>query len=427
MKVLFIHQNFPGQFVHLSAALAQEKGNRVVALTMRNNPAPKGVEVRPYTLLRQPVPETHPLLKDEEAKVLRAEGCASAAFRLKNDGFEPDVIVAHPGWGEALFIKDVFPKAKLVVYCEYYYAAEGQDVGFDPEFPPITFAQRCQIRLKNTINLHSLEMADAAISPTQWQKSTYPKWAQDKISVIHDGIDFERVRHNPNAVVHVPANQYHSGVTLKYGDEVLTYVARNLEPVRGFHVFMRTLPEVLRCRPNAHVLIVGGDDVSYGQRAPGGISWKQHMLTEVGDRLDMRRVHFLGWVPYQIYLDVLHVSKVHAYWTTPFVLSWSFLEAAAAGCNLLASHTTPVIEFRENISFAMAEFFDTDRWAANLIHHLQDALPARRGDAVLPLIGGSLDIATCRASWQNLLSNFNTKTLRTGNGTSDYQTSGQNS
>jgi len=406
MKVLFIHQNFPGQFVHLSAALAQEKGNRVVALTMRNNPAPKGVEVRPYTLLRQPVPETHPLLKDEEAKVLRAEACASAAFRLKHDGFEPDVIVAHPGWGEALFIKDVFPKAKLVVYCEYYYAAEGQDVGFDPEFPPINFAQRCQIRLKNTINLHSLEMADAAISPTQWQKSTYPKWAQDKISVIHDGIDFERVRHNLKAVVNIPANQYHSDLKLKYGDEVLTYVARNLEPVRGFHIFMRSLSEVLRRRPNAHVLIVGGDDVSYGQRAPGGISWKQHMLNEVGDQLDMSRVHFTGWVPYQTYLDVLHVSRVHAYWTTPFVLSWSFLEAAAAGCRLVASGTNPVTELKGIISYSGVDFFDIELWTDSFVDLLGSATPVQRRAANIALVGGPLDIATCQASWQSLLRNM---------------------
>jgi len=366
MNILFIHQNFPGQFVHLAAALAQEKGNRVVALSIYKNQVPKGVELRPYTLLRPAVPETHPFLRDEEAKVLRAEACASAAMALKKEGFIPDVIVAHPGWGEAMFIKDVFPTAKLVVYCEYYYAAEGQDVGFDPEDPPLTFAQRCQIRLKNTANLHSLEIADAAIAPTQWQKSTFPKWAQDKISVIHDGIDFERLKHNPKAQVRVAANEHHPALTFKYGDEVLTYVARNLEPVRGFKVFMRTLPEVLRRRPNAHVLIVGGDDVSYGTRAPGGGSWKQHMLNEVGDALDMRRVHFLGRVPYQTYVDVLHVSKVHAYWTMPFVLSWSFIEAAASCSFMLASATKPVEEFASVLEIETIPFFEQNRFEKSI-------------------------------------------------------------
>ena len=180
MKILFIHQNFPGQFVHLAADLAKQKRNKVVALTQRSNPAPTGVIIRAYTLLRRPAAETHPMLRDEEAKILRAEACAAAAFQLKRDGFVPDLVVAHPGWGEALFIKDVFPQAKVVIYCEYYYALEGQDVGFDPEAPHITFEQRCRLRLRNTANLLSMELADAAISPTHWQKSTYPKWHRKK-------------------------------------------------------------------------------------------------------------------------------------------------------------------------------------------------------------------------------------------------------
>lgn len=370
MKVLFIHQNFPGQFVHLAGALAQEKGNRVVALTINRQPAPKGVEVRQYSLLRNPEPDTHFLLQETEAKVLRAEACAAAALKLKQEGFVPDVIVAHPGWGEAMFIKDVFPAAKLVVYCEYYYAAEGQDVGFDPELPPINFAQRCMLRMKNTANLHSLEIADAAISPTQWQKSTFPKWAQDKITVIHDGIDFERLRHNPKASIRIAANSYHPELTLKYGDEVLTYVARNLEPIRGFHVFMRTLPEVLRRRPKTHVVIVGGDEISYGHRAPSGLCWREHMMQEVGDQLDMRRVHFVGRVPYQTYVDVLHVSRVHAYWTTPFVLSWSFLEACAAGVPLVSSATRPVQEFSDFPEICLIPFFDGNGFSKKLSQQL---------------------------------------------------------
>lgn len=358
MKVLFIHPNFPGQFVYLAAALAQDKRNRVVALSHSGQSGPAGVEVRRYMLLRPVAPGTHPLLRDQEAGVLRAEACASAALQLKQEGFEPDVIVAHPGWGETLFIKDVFPKARLVAYCEYYYATEGQDVGFDPDDPPISFALRCKIRLKNSINLHSFEIADAMIAPTQWQKSTYPQWVQDKITVIHDGIDYARMRHNPGARIHLSANQHHPEMTLKYGDEVLTYVARDLEPMRGFHVFMRTLPEVLRRRPKAQVVIVGGDGLSYGSPAPGGASWKDHMLREVGAELDLKRVHFAGKVPYETYVDLLHVSRVHTYWTVPFVLSWSFVEAAASGTHLIASDTEPVREFAQTLGVDTVPFFN---------------------------------------------------------------------
>nr|WP_267869639.1 glycosyltransferase [Massilia agrisoli] len=376
MNVLFIHQNFPGQFVHLAAHLAKEKRNKVVALTVHDNPPIKGVAVREYTMLRPSAPETHPMLRDQEASMLHAEACAAAALQLKREGFTPDVIVAHPGWGEALFLKDVFPHAKLVLYCEYYYAAEGQDVGFDPEVPPLTFAQRCRLRMKNSTNLLSMEIADAAISPTEWQKSTYPAWAQEKITVIHDGIDLEKLKFNPKARITLAANGSKPSFTFKPGDEVLSYVARNLEPVRGFQVFMRTLPEVLRRRPDAHAIVVGGDGVSYGHQAPGGVSWKEHLLAEVGDQLDMNRVHFVGKVPYQSYLDLLSISRVHAYWTTPFVLSWSFLEAALSGLPVMASDTAPVREFSDLLSINTAGFFEKDAFAEHLSEELRR--PAKR-------------------------------------------------
>lgn len=376
MKVLFIHQNFPGQFVHLSAELAKDAANQVVALTMSEHAVPAGVQARRYSLLRPSAPETHPLLQNQESHVLRAEACAAAAFKLKQDGFTPDVIVAHPGWGEALFIKDVYPQAKVVMYCEYYYAAEGQDVGFDPETPALTFADRCRLRMRNVTNLLSMEIADAAISPTEWQKSTYPAWARDKITVIHDGIDLERVRFNPQARLTLADAGGKGQLEFQPGDEVLTYVARNLEPVRGFQVFMRALPEVLRRRPKAHAIIVGGDEVSYGQQAPGGVSWKAHMLAEVGAELDMSRVHFLGKVPYQHYLQLLSISRVHAYWTTPFVLSWSFLEAAASGLPVVASATSPVNEFAEALHVQTIDFFDMNEFSEAIIARLSH--PARQ-------------------------------------------------
>jgi glycosyltransferase involved in cell wall biosynthesis len=370
VNILFIHQNFPGQFVHLSAELAKDKRNKVVALSIYKLPAPAGVMVRHYTMLRPAAPETHPLLQDQEAKVLRAEACAAAALQLKREGFVPDLIVAHPGWGEALFMKDVFPQARLVIYCEYYYALEGQDVGFDPEIPPLNFQQRCRLRLKNTTNLLSMEIADAAISPTLWQKSTFPAWAQDKITVIHDGIDTTRLQPNPHAELTLAATSEHGAVHIKAGDEVLTYVARNLEPVRGFHVFMRILPEVLRRRPKALAIVVGGDGVGYGHSAPNGKTWKEHMLAEVGDQLDLSRVHFVGQVPYEAYLQVLQVSRIHAYWTTPFVLSWSFLDAALSGLPVVASDTAPVQEFAPRLGVSTVGFFDAVGYKDALVEGL---------------------------------------------------------
>lgn len=391
MNVLFIHQNFPGQFVHLAAELARDKNNKVVALSIYKLPVPPGVELRTYTMLRASVPETHPLLQDQEAKVLRAEACAAAAMQLKHEGFVPDVIVAHPGWGESLLIKEVFPHARLLIYCEYYYALEGQDVGFDPEIPVMTFQQRCKLRLRNTTNLLSLDMADAAISPTQWQKSTYPKAWHDKIHVIHDGIDMVPLKPNPKASLRLAANAHRPELVLKPGMEVVSFVARNLEAVRGFHQFMRVLPQVLRQRPEAHAVIVGGDGLSYGGLAPNGKGWKEYMMDEVGAQLDMRRVHFVGKIPYGAYLNLLNVSKVHTYWTTPFVLSWSLLEAALHGVPVVASDTQPIREFAQPLEIQTIDFFDQAGFVDALSDKLAQAARPRKNRPVLP----EVDFAAC--------------------------------
>lgn len=398
MKILFIHQNFPGQFLHLSAELARDRANEVVALSMYEQAAPPGVRLRPYRLLRPAAPETHPLLLDQESHVRRAEACAAAALQLQREGYTPDLIVAHPGWGEALFIKDVFPRARLLIYCEYYYALEGQDVGFDPEQAPLSFAERCRLRLRNTSNLLSMELADAAVAPTQWQKSTYPAWAQDKITVIHDGIDVARLAFQPAARLTL-ALADGSRRRFAPGDEVLSYVARNLEPMRGFQVFMRSLPEVLRRRPQAHAIVVGGNERGYGHAAPGGRSWKEHMLAEVGGRLDLARVHFVGKVAYAQYLELLSISRVHTYWTAPFVLSWSFLEAALSGMPVVASATAPVLDFSRQLGVTTLPFFDHAQFSEHLIEQLQRPAVARHPCHRMP----EIELAQCLAAQQKLL------------------------
>jgi glycosyltransferase involved in cell wall biosynthesis len=133
---------------------------------------------------------------------------------------------------------------------------------------------------------------------------------------------------------------------LSRADEVVTYSVRNLEPYRGFPNFIRALPKLLELRPDATVLVVGGDEVSYGRSAPGGKSWRETMLEEVP--LDPKRVHFLGKLPYAQYRSVLQISSAHIYLTRPFVLSWSCIEAMAAGCLIIGSATPPVQEVIED-------------------------------------------------------------------------------
>src|SRR5512132_4208648 len=303
MRVLFVHQNFPGQYLHLAPALAA-RGDEVVALSIEAQKPPPGVRVFRYRPRRGSSTDIHAWVADVETKVIRGEAAARTALELRDNGFAPDVICAHPGWGEALFLKDVFPKTRMLSFVEFYYRAEGADFGFDPEFAEDDVAPRCRLRMKNANSLLNLDAADWCVTPTEWQRSTVPASWRDRLTVIHDGIDTECVKPDAKAMVRLAK----SGLALKPGDEVVTFVARNLEPYRGFHVFMRAVPEIQKRRPNAVVLIVGGDDTSYGTRLPQGETWRRKMLAEVSDRLDMRRVRFVGRISYDDFVALLRVS-----------------------------------------------------------------------------------------------------------------------
>ena len=358
MNILFIHQNFPAQFKFLAPALAK-RGHTVVAMTMQKIKATEweGVKLLPYTATRGTTPQVHPWVSDFETKTIRGEACFRAALQLKDQGFIPDVIVAHHGWGESLFLKEVWPSAKLGIYCEFFYNVKGADVGFDPEFPTKDEGDACRLKLKNINNLLHFDIADAGISPTDWQASTFPPSFRDKITVIHDGIDTKAVAPNSNVVLNLQ-----SGLKLSHADEVITFVNRNLEPYRGYHIFMRSLPEILKRRPKAQVLIVGGDDVSYGSKPDHGTTWKELFANEVKPHIsdaDWNRVHFLGKIPYPHFIALLQLSKVHVYLTYPFVLSWSLLEAMSAACAIVASDTQPLHEaITHGETGRLVNFFD---------------------------------------------------------------------
>jgi len=355
MRILFIHQNFPGQYRHLAPALAAA-GHEVTGLRLaRTAPAEwQGVKVVTYWPQRSSTPGIHPWVVDIETKVVRAEAAFRAMQAMAAQGYRPDVVVAHPGWGESLFVKRVWPQTTLGLYCEFFYRVHGADWNFDREFQPADPGEDCRIDLKNANNLMQFETADAGLSPTTWQADTFPERFRSRISVCHDGIDTNIVTPDATARLRLP-----DGRELGRSDEVITFVNRNLEPYRGYHTFMRALPEIMARRPKAQVVIVGGSDVSYGRRAPAGTTWKQVFLDEVKDRVDMSRIHYLGRIPYADYLSVLRVSTVHTYLTYPYVLSWSLLEAMSAGCSIVASDTGPVRDvIREGETGRLVDFFD---------------------------------------------------------------------
>lgn len=371
MNFLFIHQNFPGQFKHLSRALAAQ-GHRVVALTPRVKEKTNwnGVTMIPYQIKATTGKDVHHWLMDMDTKTKRADFCWRAARKLRDAGFNPNIIIAHPGWGESLFLKDVWPNAKLGLYAEFYHQAGYPQLGFDPEFPvgdPEADVPRT--RMKNVNMTLHLPICDAALSPTEYQASTFPEDWRKLITVTHDGVDTDFLKPDDNASFILE-----SGKILTRNDEVVTFVNRNLEPYRGYHIFMRTLPELLKTRPKAHVLITGGDGTSYGPNPSKGQTWKQIYIDEVQSRIsddDWARVHFLGRIPYSKFTSMLQISRAHIYLTYPFVLSWSVIETMSVQGALIASNTEPVTEVLTHGETALLfDFFDSEA----LVQQVNEAL-----------------------------------------------------
>ncbi len=389
-RYLFIHQNFPGQFVHVARALAAQ-GHEVLGLGVTPRPV-EGVQVLRYRPQALKTPSHVVLVRDFEAKLMRGMACAQAMGKLADGGWTPDLVIAHPGWGEALFCKDIWPDARLMVFSEFYYAARGSDFDFDPEFYRENRSARSLLRLKNTALIHALSAADAAYAPTEWQRRQVPLEYRGKVRIVHDGIDTGRARPDPDARFSLPDK----GLQFKPGDEVLTFINRNLEPYRGFHIFMRVLPAILAARPHAHCVLVGGDEVSYGAKPSGGGTWREALLKEVGGQLPMDRVHFVGTLPYARYLALLQVSRCHVYLTYPFVLSWSCLEAMSAGCVVVASRTAPVEEvMAHGVNGLLFDFFDAGALADTVVAVLADpAAHAHLGHAARQAMLARFDLAT---------------------------------
>jgi len=370
LRVLFIHQNLPGQFRRLIQYLQGRPGYELTGIGEEG--AIKRERFGPnFRAIAYPKPEgagqkTHHYLKYFEASIRRGQAVTRACVDLKQQGYYPDVVVCHPGWGEGLFVKDVFPRARLVVFCEFWWAADGLDVGFDPEYPA-TFDDRLRIRIKNSVLMQSLLAADDGITPTAWQHSVHPPELRPKIREIHEGVDTAFLVPDPQARLVLA-----DGTVLTREQPVLTYVSRNLEPYRGFHVFMRSLPRILAGNPGLQVVVVGGDEVSYGRNPPAGFaSYREALRAELdaqGQAVDWSRVHFLGKVPYATYRTVLQVSSLHLYLTYPFVLSWSMLEAMAVGVPVLGSRTAPVQEvIRDGDNGYLTDFFDTGALADRVL------------------------------------------------------------
>ena len=375
-RVLFVHQNFPGQFLHIADALIA-RGDQVAAIGGQAALDRAGVDLVRWDNGRGSTQGVFAPASRAEADLIRAQAAAFAAIELGKKGFVPDIIIGHPGWGETLHLRDIFPRAKLILFGEYYYRNDGGHVNFDREFETPSFEERMRTTGRNATQSLAYTMADLIVSPTAFQASTLPALFRPRVRIVHEGIDLGRARHNPAATFTLA-----DGRVLDRSTPVITFINRDFERLRGFHIFMRALPAFLDAAPEAHVIAIGADGTGYGRPREDGKSWRQAMLAEVGDRLDRSRLHFIGQVEYDRMIDILSIGAAHVYFTYPYTLSWSLADAMACECLILGSDTAPVrdaIDHGQN--GLLLDFFDIDgltKAMINAVRHPESYAGMRR-------------------------------------------------
>lgn len=359
MNILFIHRSFMGQFKYLATVLSLDANNNITFLTEDDEYQVQGINKVVYRAKCKPSGNFY--LENYEAALERGQNAARKAEELKKQGFKPDIIYGFAGWGSSMFIKDVFPDVPFIAYCEWFLTPTGANIGFDGT--ELTLEEKERLRCNNAHVLTTLAAADAAISPTQWQKEQFPKEFHHKISVVHDGVDTGLFMPDDNVKFII------DNIEFTRKDEVITYGTRGFEPIRGFPQFMGAAEKLLKKRPNTHILIAGENKVHYS--AQKNVDYKALMLKNLD--LDMSRVHFVGTLPYNEYKKFLQVSSAHVYLTYPFILSWSILDAMSTGCCIVASNTAPVLEIIENnYNGLLVDFFNVDELVEKIEYTLDN-------------------------------------------------------
>ena len=380
-NILFMHQNFPGQYRELAPILSKIDKYNVSSLSAVDQGI-KGIKHYNYNLTLGNGPKTHRLALEYETKMIRAEASALRCLGLSKSGYSPDIIIAHPGWGEGLFIKEIWPNVKVLNFFEFYYNTSNSDVDFDVDDNQSSlspFEMSTKLVSRNIPLVMSFIQSDQIVCPTKFQASTAPEIFSKKINIIHDGVDTEKLKRDDTAFIEVnnepdTDSVKGEGVRLTKKDKIITFVNRNLEPYRGYHIFMRALPDILEKHPDAYVLIIGGNEVSYGATPANGQSYKDIYYNEVKHLIHDKRkqIKFLGNVPYNSLISMLAISTAHVYLTYPFVLSWSMLEAMAMESLVIGSKTPPVEEIiSHNKNGLLVDFHDI-KGLSNTVNNVLD-------------------------------------------------------
>lgn len=337
MKILFVHDNYPAQFGAIGEALAR-RGWDVRFATAWSGAKGRGAPFLPYDKGRSETPKIHPYAIYMEKAVIRGQSAARSFVAARDQGYRPDIVMAHSGWGSGSFARDIWPDAKFVPYMEWWYNYPAPDTLSIGEHEDDLHRKLLQ-RGRNAPLAVDMAGADLCLCPTHFQASQFPADLKARLTVIHDGVDTKM-----HAPAPLPVTQA-AGIDLSGMKEITTFFTRGMEPHRGYPQFMRALADLQERRPDLHAIIGGKDRVAYGRQLPAGESWRKRMETELAGRLDLSRIHYVGIQPRAEFVKVLQASQAHVYLTADFVLSWSMLDAMAIGCPMIVSDCPPVKEF----------------------------------------------------------------------------------
>ncbi len=400
MRLLFSHTNYPAQFRRLVPAL-QEAGHELVFLCSQKEwhaPPANNLRLLAYHPHRESKLEfLHPYLRRFEEVVLQGQAAFRSASRLKAEGWIPDVIVSHIGFGSGLYLSDCFPGSRRIGCVEWYYRPFGSDVDFLRN-GDVEDDRKMRLRTWNAQLLLEAESCESLVTPTHWQWSQFPRELQARMKIVHEGIDWNLLSalsvQRPNFLQSLPRNN---------DIEWVTYVSRGFEEYRGFPQAMKAIEILQKKRPSVHVAIAGADVVAYGSTREDGRSWQQWAQQDL--ELDPLRTHWLGSLQVAEYQSLLAYSKAHLYLTVPFVLSWSLLEAMAVGCPIVASATPPVQEvLKDGENAFLVDFWDPQAQADALERFLANPDFSRAMGKKASDDAKKFAFETSLKSWKNLLS-----------------------
>ena len=381
MKYLFVHDAFPGQFIHLLRHLHGQSGGEIMAASRKGSSLDLPIEQIIYDM-----PKSATGLGARQAASALGVDLFQKLAPYAKEGYRPDFILSHASSGAAMYLRDLFPDARFTSFLEWYY-----------QNPPVTGAKNAQAfhrvtaanSARNGILAAEFDVADAAYAPTRFQRSQFPAKWQHFIEVCHEGIDTNKFKPNPTATFEV------AGKTFSADDEIITYAARGMERTRGFPEFMKAVAEVQKQRPNTHVLIAGADRQCYdpgGRGKPGLKSWAERKVD-----YDPERTHFVGLIKEPQFIKMLQVSSVHIYASIPFVLSWSCLNAMSVGVPVIASDNAPVQEvITDGENGVLLDAADTPKLVQRINEVLDDRATAQQlGAAARDTIVRRFELAAC--------------------------------